>query len=252
MQENFKPVKGYEGLYEISNKGTIKSIRRYLETKDDRKYLWGGKLLKPVINCRFGYKQIRLRKNNKYKTIYIHKLVALTYLTPIQGKNEVNHKDGNKLNNCVENLEWCNRQENVVHSIKNGLKDNSIKPETREKINRTNKLKRAKKVYQYDLKMNLINIHETTRIAAKDVNGHQGNISLHCRNLKPYKGFIFTYIQSLQQPKEITEIEFEVEQLPNFERSMGSIQENYKYQLKIIKSKENPNGLLTIKNVKYE
>ena len=80
-----------------------------------------GKILKPVLQ-KNGYLTVSLNKNGKSKTVHIHRLVAETFLTNPDKLPEVNHKDGNKLNNCVENLEWCTSKENVQHSLEIGLR----------------------------------------------------------------------------------------------------------------------------------
>lgn len=97
MTEEFKPVAGYEGLYEVSNRGRIYSIR-------------SGKILRPKSNGR-GYLQVTLAGNGGHKMAYVHRLVAIAFL-PDTGE-EVNHKDENVQNNAVENLEWCTRHYNL-------------------------------------------------------------------------------------------------------------------------------------------
>lgn len=103
--EIFKDIPDYEGLYQVSNKGKVKSIIT-------------GKIRKTYIENN-GYERIILYKNNKAKIHSIHRLVALIYI----GKNnlEVNHIDGNKLNNNLENLEYCTRIENMQHAKNNNL-----------------------------------------------------------------------------------------------------------------------------------
>lgn len=84
-----------------------------------------NKFLKPLPNK--GYYHVMLCKNSKHKTFKIHRLVAMYYLDKIEGKEEVNHIDGNKANNDVTNLEWCNRSENNKHAFLLGLKFNNDK-----------------------------------------------------------------------------------------------------------------------------
>lgn len=104
MKEIWKPIPSYEGLYEISNLGRVKSFYR-------------KRILKPVTE-RTGYNQVTLVKQHKKKKHYIHRLVAINFISKIEGCEEINHKDGNKSNNVINNLEWCNRQYNINHSIK--------------------------------------------------------------------------------------------------------------------------------------
>lgn len=104
MIEKWKRIDGYENLYEVSNLGRIKS-------------LYSNKILKPVIESS-GYNQVTLVKNKQKKKYYIHRLVCLHFLENPHNFKEINHIDGNKSNNCIINLEWCNRQYNVNHSVK--------------------------------------------------------------------------------------------------------------------------------------
>lgn len=103
MLEIWKPIPNYEGLYEISNFGKVKSF-------------YSKRILKPVVESTV-YNQVTLVKDNK-KKYYVHRLVANSFIYKPDNYNEVNHKDGNKSNNTVTNLEWCNRKYNIEHSIK--------------------------------------------------------------------------------------------------------------------------------------
>ena len=106
--ENWKDLKDYEDRYLISDSGNIIS----------KKYK--GKYLKPYINNN-GYKSVTITNGIKYKNCRIHKLVALTFIPNPENKPWINHKDGNKLNNHVSNLEWCTPKENVIHALQTGL-----------------------------------------------------------------------------------------------------------------------------------
>lgn len=137
MTEIWKDIEGYEGLYQVSNLGRIKSLHPH-----------SNKAIKPIIlkadNVR-GYPIVQLHKAATKDRFLIHKLVALAYIPKAEGKNEVNHKDGNKLNNTVSNLEWVTRRENMKHAYKHKLVD-TVKAQNANK----------KAVYQYDLKGNFI------------------------------------------------------------------------------------------------
>lgn len=112
MQEIWKDVPNYEGLYQVSNLGVIKS----LPTKRRR---W-EKILKQKLT-KDGYYETTLFKDGKYKYIRTHRIVAMTFLKEDKIRNEVNHKDGNKLNNNLENLEWVTPSENQKHAYRLGL-----------------------------------------------------------------------------------------------------------------------------------
>lgn len=104
--EIYKDIEGFEGFYQVSNLGNIKSI----------KY---NKIMKysDINNC--GYYRIYLTKDNIKKRYFIHRLVAEAFLSKVIDKNKVNHIDKNKLNNELSNLEWCNMRENTSYSILN-------------------------------------------------------------------------------------------------------------------------------------
>lgn len=116
MQEVWKDIKGYEGIYQVSNFGNVKSLDRADCTGRNLK----GKLFSTKAK-KNNYITVRLLKNAKITTFSIHRLVALAFLPLVDGKNHVNHKDGNKQNNHVDNLEWCNMSENMKHAYKHGL-----------------------------------------------------------------------------------------------------------------------------------
>ena len=121
MKIIFKPVVGYEGLYEVSNDGVIKSLAKeypvtILGVTKNRKVK--ERILKTCNST--GYVLIALSKQGK-KMTSIHRLVAMAFIPNPENYPCINHKDGNKLNNLVENLEWCTYLQNNVHSIKAGL-----------------------------------------------------------------------------------------------------------------------------------
>lgn len=117
--EVWKDIVGYEGVYQVSSLGRVRSLDR---TKKDR---WGnnvplsGRILKQKLN-RGGYYCVHLR-TNKESHPTVHRLVALTFIDNPENKETVNHKDGCKTNNAVENLEWATISENTKHAIENGL-----------------------------------------------------------------------------------------------------------------------------------
>jgi hypothetical protein len=114
--EYWKPILGYEGIYEVSNLSRVKSLPkvkgRYLQ-KDSH-------ILSPKIN-RDGYFCYCLQKEKNKKHLQMQRLMAINFIPNPQNLPQVNHKDGNKLNNLIENLEWCTCQENVRHAWNTGL-----------------------------------------------------------------------------------------------------------------------------------
>lgn len=121
MQEVWKDIEGYEDLYMISNYGNVKS----LEKKDSLGRIRSEKILK-LQKTAWGYFQLTLHKDNKKKNFLIHRLVAMAFIENPNNHLEVNHKDEDKTNNKVENLEWCDRTYNAnFGTIKERLAEHS-------------------------------------------------------------------------------------------------------------------------------
>ena len=116
--EIWKQVDGYEGMYEVSNYGEVKSVSRYTTGNRHRKLK--EKMLKKHENS-FGYWLVALCKNGKAKDFRVHRLVAEAFIPKVFGKPFINHKDGNPKNNNVDNFEWCTQKENIQHAYKTGL-----------------------------------------------------------------------------------------------------------------------------------
>lgn len=123
IMEIWKDIPNYEGLYEVSNLGRVKSLPRYRLGISGCKVLVRGKILKFKID-RYGYAVQGLSFNAKLKTIPIHRLVALAFIgnSNPEKQNQINHKDGNKTNNHVENLEWCTPSYNIREALRIGLR----------------------------------------------------------------------------------------------------------------------------------
>jgi hypothetical protein len=138
--EYWKDIEGYEGLYQVSNLGRVKSLR-------------SNKILKQQTD-KNGYKRVILSYLNKQKCFQVHRLVAIAFILNTDDKPTVNHEDGNKENNLVSNLSWATNSEQTKHAIKNKLIDLS-KRDYKSIIEKTIS-KTRKPIVQYDINGNLI------------------------------------------------------------------------------------------------
>lgn len=168
-KEIWKDIQGYEGLYQVSNLGNVKSLSR---KRIDRNQILPERLLTKVIKSN-GYQNVTLSINSREKKIYVHRLVAEAFINKQTFKSlpnenrelinleelEINHKDENKTNNCVKNLEWCTAKYNMTY---NDLH-----------------LKHARKILQYDLQGNFIKEWESISKALRHLHkpDNRGDIS---------------------------------------------------------------------------
>ena len=187
MQEIWKDIKGYEGLYQVSNLGNVRSLHY-------RKSNY-SKLLIPQDDCRRGYLKVGFHKDGKYKTFSVHRLVASAFMTdktsfksmPCEDRNlidlnslVVNHKDEIKTNNNISNLEWCTERYNRYYGT------NIVRQIS----------KRYKPINQFDLNNNFIKRWNSTKEASEKLNIGRRNISdsLCSRNNRKSAGvYIWRY-----------------------------------------------------------
>lgn len=133
MQEIWKPIAGFSGLYEVSSLGNVRSNDREVGHRWGGKAIKRGKLLKPR-NDKDGYLFVTLCAGGISIGAKVHRLVAEHFLPP-SDLNEVNHKDFNKANNAAENLEWSTRKANQVHARDGGRFSASLNPKRAKKLN---------------------------------------------------------------------------------------------------------------------
>lgn len=174
MKEIWKDIKGYEGLYQVSNLGNVKRIRFInIHSNYPKEKMKSKKLRKD------GYYEIALYKNGKGKSIQIHRLVAKAFIKEIDGKEYVNHINGIKTDNRVENLEWVTASENKIHSI------NVLGKET-------------KAVEQYTLDGKFVAKYMSIKQAGDKNNIRPSNISnVLAKRRKKTGGFIWKYAEDL-------------------------------------------------------
>jgi hypothetical protein len=123
MKEVWKQVPGFEGLYEVSNTGVVKALKRTWVTGKNLTRNKDEHYLKPAMKQN-GYYHVHLTKNGVALQVPVHRLVAEAFLPNQEKKKCVNHKDGNKTNNNLYNLSWATYKENNDHALKNGLRIN--------------------------------------------------------------------------------------------------------------------------------
>lgn len=182
MQEIWKDIKGYKGLYQVSNLGRVKSLSRKI---------WNGfvnyqskeLLLKPSANHK-GYLQVILYKSGVQSNKRIHRLVAEAFLFNPNDYPQVNHEDGDKQNNCVDNLSWCNNSINQRHAFEHGLK--------RHMYGKDNS--KARKINQYDLDGNFIKTWGCIKDICDEMGIHYSSIIRCCNGtFKTCHGYKWEY-----------------------------------------------------------
>lgn len=168
-EDGWLDVVGYEGLYKVNSNGDVKSIN-YNRTGQ-------SKLLKCAID-RYGYYIVNLYKNQKRKTFRVHRIVAQAFMPNDDANNTlINHKDENKLNNRVENLEWCNAKYNINYSIR---KYKGVNP---------------KKIIQMDMNEIVVQEWDSISKAANSLGYSKSSISNCCRGkIKSYKNFLWKFL----------------------------------------------------------
>lgn len=175
--EIWRDVPGYEGEYQVSNFGNVKSLIT-------------NKLLKTHTG-KNGYVYVTFGIRSKRHTFKLHRLVASVFIRQPKKDEEVNHKDMNKTNNHVDNLEWCYRSGNIRHSFAMG---------GRERNKKMLLLANSKKVVQFDKEGNAIKTWDSMSQAARDLNLHVENICHCCKGkIKETGGFLWLYLSDYQK-----------------------------------------------------
>lgn len=170
MSENWKDIAGYEGLYQVSDKGRIKSICSHVRLQNGELMKKKPHILKPQNRC--GYRCVNLFKDGSLHTVNIHRLVAESFLPNPHNYPVVNHKDENKTNNNVGNLEWCSH----VYNLNYGT------------AKRRRAISQGKVVLQLDKNGVLIKRHLTLMDACRETSINFQNISLCCNNKRKTAG----------------------------------------------------------------
>lgn len=182
LEEIWMPVNGYEGLYEISSLGRLRSLPKQCGLSP-RKL----KIKKPVVD-KYGYLRVSLYKNGVSKNKQIHRLVADAFIPNPYGYDQINHKDECKTNNEVSNLEWCNTYYNSNY----GSRNNTIS--TKMKGKNVNCPSLSKRVAQYTKDGQLIAIYPSSMEAYRQTGCDSSSIIKCCKGRhKSTKGYIWRY-----------------------------------------------------------
>lgn len=167
MKEIWKDIPEYEGLYQASNLGRIKTLHPGKNKIKNN--------IKNFRKCHDGYLRVNLYKNGQIKSPFVHKIIALTFIPNPNNYLCVNHKDENKTNNNVKNLEWCSKKYNNIYSI-------------------TSRRKHIGNILQYDKNNNFIKKWESVSEASNELNIYRNAIVRCCNNTqKTAGGYVWRY-----------------------------------------------------------
>ncbi len=179
VNEIWKDIEEYEGLYQVSNIGRVKSLYRIVEGGRSKNQVVPERILSTPVNSR-GYPIVMLRNRGKKKSINVHRLVAMTFIPNPNRLPQVNHRDEDKCNNHVSNLEWCNSQYNNTYGT------------AQNRSSRTKKIP----VLKCDDDGNVLAEYESALDAEKETGISRAHISQSCRKVK-YRtragGFVWKY-----------------------------------------------------------
>ena len=181
MKCRWKPITGYEGLYEVSDNGIVKSIRRVNNSgRSYGKRMIGGYILRQMAD-KDGYKFVCLSKNGVRKPFRVHRLVAVAFLDNPKHLSIVNHKNENKADNRVSNLEWCSVAYNNHYG--KGYCEHRF-------------LKVRKAVKQLDLNKTMVRVFKSISEAASVLGVNRNTIArrVNSSSLKPYYGYIWASV----------------------------------------------------------
>lgn len=191
--EVWKDILGYEGLYQVSSNGNIRSCRRYRKGKGGSPTLCKERLLKVQIN-KFGYVQVCLCKENKKKLLSVHRLVAMAFMENPHNLPCVDHIDGVRVNNKLSNLRWCTTKENMNFDIVRERISNVQKTNPKCKQHQTDIQKKVRKPIVAIFPDGRVKEYESAAQAEREGGFYHSHVTACCRGrLSIYKGCKFFY-----------------------------------------------------------
>jgi hypothetical protein len=192
-EEVWKDIPGFEGIYQCSNIGNVKSLDRLIIYSDNRKRLHFGKTLNKHLKIQ-GYYDVCLIINGYKKYVDIHKLVAICFIPNPENKPCIDHINTIRTDNRVENLRWVTHKENSNNELsKINYRNSKIGFKHTEETKLKMSKYKIKTVLQYDLNNTLINKFESATLASKYYNVNKCNITSSCRKNKKYLNYIWKY-----------------------------------------------------------
>lgn len=171
MKELWKDIPNYEGLYQVSNKGNVKSFRQSSKLGKVSEYI-----LKPTV-ANNGYCQVALYNNTKKKKFLVHRLVASAFIPNPDNLPQINHKDENRLNNRADNLEWCTAEYNNAYGT--------------AKIRAIDK--KSRPIEQVAIGGQVLAVYRSTRIASELLGVNRGTLKSAIIKQSQFNGYYWRY-----------------------------------------------------------
>lgn len=196
----WKQIEGYEGYYEVSDSGEVRSLDRYIVDSTGKKRLLKGSVMKLTESKTKrkgnGYSVVNLRKNHTSWVVPVHVLVARAFIPNPYDMPTVNHKDGDKQNNCVSNLEWVSYSDNNAHALRTGLRN-----------------PRGNVIIQYTLDGEYVATYKSACEAERVTGFSRGAIS-HCLNGRTNQSFGYVWRKQSESQTTIPQGSTQEDELP--------------------------------------
>lgn len=200
IKEEWRDIPNYEGLYQVSNLGRVRSLDRIVRRNDGVDVRHKSRILKPRDNGN-GYLYVDIHNGGITKRMYIHRLVAMAFLSNPNGYDEINHKSDIKSDNSVGNLEWCNRSYNASYGTKiqrtvNTCQKNGVYKKSLDLKTELGIYGGRKSVAMCDADWNVLRIFRSIMDAARCINVNPGKICECCKGSRNQtRGYKWKYYE---------------------------------------------------------